>query len=348
MEFPFDCLGDLHQETWFTVGVSMDTVSSQLWDVQDKLSDPELIQIARYHLSTGGKQFRSKLAQAAGQYFQLQTPVVQIWALVCELVHQASLVHDDLQDGDTHRRGHQSVWFKYGAAQAVNLGDAWLILPYQILAQAKISEDVRSQFLDEVSKMSLILVAGQSAEFQWKNYLDQDSASLKLRYDKIVDQKTGALISSPVMGMARASGMRLEDQEKLRDDLQIWGRCFQACDDLLDFFPEKGRSFTGRDLQEGKVTSVLLEYLEQPTKLKSELREFLKKDRLEVTQQEIQFWRNEIMSSGIPWLQWKKLQKNLELALHQMPQGVLADLLQEAFDQMIQPIRQNFETGRYE
>lgn len=326
----------------------MDTVSSQLWDVQEKISDPQLIQIARYHLSTGGKQFRSKLAQAAGHFFQLPVPVIECWALVCELIHQASLVHDDLQDGDTHRRGHESVWYKYGAPQAVNLGDAWLILPYQILAQTHLTDFVRYQLLEEVSKMSLTLVAGQSAEFQWKNYLDQDVQDLQSRYDQIVDQKTGALIASPVMGMARSAGLSLQEQDKLRLQLRQWGRCFQVCDDLLDFFPEKGRAFVGRDLQEGKMTSVLITYLQQPTKMKAELRDFLRKERIHVTQDELQFWRNEIMSSGVPWIHLNQLKQDLKQASQAMPQGALADLLQGAFDQMIQPIRQNFEKGRYE
>ncbi|MCA9571733.1 MAG: polyprenyl synthetase family protein, partial [Myxococcales bacterium] len=79
--------------------------------------------IAREHLATGGKRLRARLALATMQALGGDRREAVPWAAAAEMLHNATLVHDDLQDGDAVRRGHPAVWARHGANQAINVGD---------------------------------------------------------------------------------------------------------------------------------------------------------------------------------------------------------------------------------
>ena len=80
-------------------------------------------QMAQYHLDSGGKCLRGRLALAEGSSLDLADEDAMKWAMTCELLHNATLIHDDIQDNDPIRRGQPSLWKKYGVAQAINAGD---------------------------------------------------------------------------------------------------------------------------------------------------------------------------------------------------------------------------------
>jgi hypothetical protein len=82
------------------------------------------------HLATGGKRLRSRLALSAIEAMGGTREHGVGWAAACELVHNATLIHDDLQDGDRVRRGNPTTWVRHGAAQAINAGDLLLMLPF--------------------------------------------------------------------------------------------------------------------------------------------------------------------------------------------------------------------------
>ena len=68
-----------------------------------------LLNAAKYHFRNPGKGFRAQLALASGEALRLHYHDVLIWAAACELIHNASLVHDDISDVSTHRRGQKSI-----------------------------------------------------------------------------------------------------------------------------------------------------------------------------------------------------------------------------------------------
>ena len=91
--------------------------------------------MVREALGTGGKRIRARLALLACGALGVSKQDAVCWAAAVELVHNATLVHDDIQNGDTHRRGRETVWVKHGVGQAINVGDLMLVLPYQALDQ---------------------------------------------------------------------------------------------------------------------------------------------------------------------------------------------------------------------
>ena len=89
--------------------------------------------MVREHLGAGGKRLRARLAIAACQALGGRAEDAIDWAAAVELLHNASLVHDDIQDGDRTRRGKPALWARYGPAQAINTGDVLLMLPFRAL-----------------------------------------------------------------------------------------------------------------------------------------------------------------------------------------------------------------------
>ena len=96
------------------------------------------------HIDTGGKRLRATLTLQMAELFQIDHNNALQWALAVELLHNATLIHDDIQDGDRTRRNRPTTWTIHGVPQAINAGDLGLMLPYQCIENMNISETVRN------------------------------------------------------------------------------------------------------------------------------------------------------------------------------------------------------------
>ena len=97
-------------------------------------SGGEAGEAAAYHLCAGGSRVRALLALDAARALARPEREAIAIAAACELLHNASLVHDDLQDRDVHRRGQEAVWRRYGDAAAICVGDLLLSAAYAAMA----------------------------------------------------------------------------------------------------------------------------------------------------------------------------------------------------------------------
>ena len=91
--------------------------------------------MALYHLRTGGKRLRGRLALCAAKDQSVNPEQALLWAAACELLHNATLIHDDIQDNDPIRRGQPSLWKKFGVAQAINVGDFFIFKAFRSLVR---------------------------------------------------------------------------------------------------------------------------------------------------------------------------------------------------------------------
>ena len=91
------------------------------------------------HLDTGGKRLRAKLTLQLAELFHIDHHDALQWALAVELLHNATLIHDDIQDGDRTRRNRPTTWSIHGVPQAINAGDLGLMLPYQCIVFLRIA-----------------------------------------------------------------------------------------------------------------------------------------------------------------------------------------------------------------
>lgn len=213
--------------------------------------------ILREHLSTGGKRLRARLALGTLEALGGRREDAIGWAAACELLHNASLLHDDLQDGDRMRRGHVATWARHGVAQAINAGDLGLMLPYLAIREIPVADAVRWQLAELLAENAARVARGQAEEL---DLLPMRRLSWSA-YFRCVQGKTAALFALPIAGAAIIGGASPREAQRLADEFVPIGALFQVQDDILDLYGDKGREAPGSDLREGKVSALVVEHL---------------------------------------------------------------------------------------
>ena len=214
-----------------------DVVRSALRDAVARLDDT-IRPIAAYHLgwcdehgtpvvANGGKSIRSWLtllaARAAGGSEFCAVP----GAVAVELVHNFSLVHDDLMDGDVERRHHPTVWAVHGAAAAILCGDAMLALATQVLLDVGTLDAVEAA--RRLAGATQKLIRGQHADLQFeqRRYVGVEECL------DMAAGKTGALLSCSAAIGAVLAGAPPTSVRALSTYGAELGLAFQLVDDLL-------------------------------------------------------------------------------------------------------------------
>jgi geranylgeranyl diphosphate synthase type I len=216
--------------------------------------------IACEHLETGGKRVRARLALAAAHALGVPRAVAAPWATAVELLHNATLVHDDLQDGDRVRRGRPTTWAVHGMAQAINCGDLMMLLPTLAIDGIAIDDGVRFRLTRALNARAVATVRGQGADLALKDHLAAGLDPVDC-YLRCIEGKTGELFALPVEGAALLAGRSAHVARALAEPFFVLGMLFQLQDDVLDLFGDKGREARGADVKEGKISALVVEHL---------------------------------------------------------------------------------------
>ena len=195
---------------------------------------------ARYHFQNPGKSFRAQLALTSGLSLGLNPQDNLHWAAACELLHNASLIHDDISDASTHRRGQESIHQHFGADMALCLGD-WMV--------AKAFELGARNALHGGKLVALLAQAMQeTCSGQISDITQRECANLE-DWQRIAKGKTAPLLIAPIKGAAIAAGLNTEQNEKLNTELQcleklvgFCGLAYQGRNDIDDIIPSSRRS----------------------------------------------------------------------------------------------------------
>lgn len=208
--------------------------------------------INRY-MEKKGKQIRPMLVILSARLLGEVTDNVVSGAVAVELLHNASLIHDDVVDDTLVRRGSPTINGLWDNHLAVLVGDFFLSTA---LLQGVDTGDVR--IIDSISNLGRLLSIGELDEIYTAhaNHLDEDA------YFNIIYRKTASLFVSCVEVGAYGTGVDDHRLEILREYARLLGLCFQIKDDIFDYFSdEKIGKPTGNDLREGKITLPLLHVL---------------------------------------------------------------------------------------
>jgi octaprenyl-diphosphate synthase len=227
---------------------------------EDQLASdlPPVSELCRHVESYRGKMLRPMLVGLCGlATLAAEEPLDRehiILGAVCEMVHMATLVHDDVLDEASTRRRGQTINRLHGNEAAVILGDYLIASAYHLCSQL----DSQAAAL-LVGRASMTMCAGELLQLHHRDDYSLDEAT----YFEIVDRKTAALIAMACRLGAMASGAAAAACDGLETFGQRIGTAFQIQDDILDLTGEEavvGKS-VGRDLAKGKLTLPVIHYL---------------------------------------------------------------------------------------
>jgi geranylgeranyl diphosphate synthase type I len=189
--------------------------------------DPESRRLARYHLDCGGKAVRPALALLSARAVGADESIAIPGAVAVELVHNFSLVHDDLMDGDVERRHRPTVWALHGAAAAILCGDAMLALATQVLLDVGTLDAIEAA--RRLAAATQELIRGQHADldFEQRHYVGVDECLA------MAAGKTGALLACSAAIGAVLAGAPAATVRALSTYGAELGLSFQLVDDLL-------------------------------------------------------------------------------------------------------------------
>lgn len=212
-------------------------------------------QLLARHMSTGGKRLRGLLPWLVVTEEGGDTELALRFGAAVEAIHNGTLVHDDIQDGDTLRRGQPTLWTEVGIPQAINAGDVFLVAPIAgLLADASIEDRLARALTGLLAGALLETIRGQIADVGVR---DRERVNLQV-LSGIACAKTSPLFAAGLEGAALILGADAARQEAARACGHRLGLAFQVRDDLLDMVGTKGRGEPGSDLREGKPTWPLL------------------------------------------------------------------------------------------
>lgn len=219
--------------------------------------------MAGEHLATGGKRMRARLVMETCAAFSVAEHTAVGFAAAVEMLHNATLVHDDIQDGDTVRRGQPTVWARHGVAQAINVGDLMLMLPIsRHIASLPVDEAIRWRLAEALTRHAEAVVRGQADDLSLRDRLMSDP-SLDAVEELLfcAERKTAALFSLCAEGAALLAGKSPDEARRLAEPFAAVGVAFQLVDDIIDAYGDKGRAAPGNDVREGKISILVAEHL---------------------------------------------------------------------------------------
>lgn len=209
-------------------------------------------------VDSGGKMLRPAFLILSAKFGKYDAPKIQTMAAVIEMLHMATLVHDDIVDDSRLRRGIETVQSKYGKDYAVYLGDYLFCQCFMMLsAHAYTREN-----LQDISKAIMKICMGEIRQFRFR----YDANMTLKNYLRIISGKTAALFAMSFYAGAFESGCSMKFCKQLGHIGYDLGMAFQIVDDLLDYNgdSEKLGKSAQRDLQRGFYTLPLLYAMETP------------------------------------------------------------------------------------
>ena len=217
-----------------------------------------LAEVLDYIHSKRGKQLRPIMVLLSAALCRGVTDKTLQTAVALELMHTASLIHDDVVDNSPMRRGSESVHAQWTNKIAVLVGDYILTRVIHILAELR-----NTTILNIVSNMGAALTSGELLQL----HSGQSMWISEEQYNKVIEQKTACLFAACSEAGAASTGATMRQMTAMKQFGLHLGMCFQLKDDVLDYsdIEDIGKP-TMNDIQDGKATLPLLISLQRATK----------------------------------------------------------------------------------
>ena len=240
-------------------------------------SDVDLIKkMSDYHLNSGGKRIRALLTMGSAKLGGYLDGERDINLAACvELIHSATLLHDDVIDESEVRRGNKTTNAIWGNQSSILVGDYLLSRCFEMMV-----DDGDQEILKLLSSTSSKIAQGEVLQLQHKGEADL----LEENYIKIINLKTAALFAAATKVGSCISNMEKKKKDALESYGKNLGLAFQIADDALDYFSKEkifGKEI-GKDFFEGKVTLPIIIVFQKSNMIERNfLTKIFKKDKRE-------------------------------------------------------------------
>ena len=244
--------------------------------IKSKLSSKVSLvdEMTSYHLRTGGKRLRALLTLGSAKICGYSKASRDVNLAACvELIHAATLMHDDVIDNSEIRRGKKTLNSIWGNQSSILVGDYLLSRCFEMMV-----EDGNLEILKLLSTTSAEISQGEVLQLQHKGEIDM----LEETYLKIISAKTASLFAAAT----KVGSILANKESKTKEALEFYGKnlglTFQIADDSLDYNSELkffGKKI-GNDFYEGKITlPIILLYQKTNIKERSELKKLFEKNQ---------------------------------------------------------------------
>lgn len=212
-------------------------------------NNPRVSEMVAYIFKNEGKRLRPTLVLLTAKACGRIIPETYHGAVTVELLHTATLIHDDVIDKSDMRRGNQSVNAAYDNTKAVLIGD--------YLLSTSLMESVKTNDLEIVGIMSELgqsLSEGELNQYSLASEVIVDEEA----YFEVINKKTASLMRASIVIGAITGGAEKETIDRFGKLGKLLGICFQIRDDIFDYYQADIGKPTGNDIREGKITLPLI------------------------------------------------------------------------------------------
>ncbi|CAM3299103.1 polyprenyl synthetase family protein [Kibdelosporangium persicum] len=254
-----------------TLDTAVTTVSPALRAAVDKYLCPEIAAVARYHHgwtdasgrpaeARGGKLLRPALALLSAQAAGATAADGVAAGVAIEFVHNFSLLHDDIMDGDRTRRGRATAWTLFGVPQAILAGDALLTAATTVLLDSRAAGAAPAA--KSLMAATQRMISGQASDVRFERRGDVTLPECV----RMARNKTGALLACACSLGASLVGAPADLVQRLNDFGEHIGLAFQLIDDLLGIWGDPARTGkqAGADLRARKNSLPVVAALTAP------------------------------------------------------------------------------------
>ena len=234
----------------------MNSLDTYLQSIATACEPANLYNPIHYILSQDGKRIRPKLVGLGAELFGINPDEVRHVAAAFEMLHNFTLIHDDIMDQAPLRRGLPTVYKKWNSNIAILSGDALAIMALQELLKAPCDDATKIKISDLFANTSLEICEGQQYDLDFETL---DKVSIE-DYIKMIRLKTAVMLAGCLKSGAIFAHASEDDQQSLYDYGINIGIAFQLKDDILDLYSDTQvfGKITGGDIKENKKTFLFL------------------------------------------------------------------------------------------
>lgn len=247
----------------------MNTLEQEFATILENKTPENLYDPISYILMQSGKRLRPQLVHMAVDLFGGDVEQAQYIAMAFEMLHNFTLIHDDIMDVAPLRRGKETVYKKWNSNIAILSGDALAIMAFQQLLRLDCEKQIILDIADVFARTSLEICEGQQFDLDFET---QSNVTIE-EYLNMIRLKTAVMFAGCLKSGAIFAGADEESQQALYDLGVDLGIAFQLTDDVLDVYADVaafGKTIGG-DIRDNKKTYLYLKALEQANVAQKEM-----------------------------------------------------------------------------